>query len=139
MHSALGLTVAESLLIACRPVIVEGASDQHYLTAIKALLIAGGKIAPRRELLFPPAGGAKTTRIVASILTGRDEALLVVLLDGDEPGRRMARNWRPASTGTRSRRYSARTGSWGLRSRRWKTSLAGVIVIRGVSQVWGKR
>ena len=91
VHSALGLTVAESLLIGCQPVIVEGASDQHYLTAIKSLLIAGGRITPRRELVFPPAGGAKPTRIVASILTGRDESLPTVLLDGDEPGRRMAK------------------------------------------------
>ena len=91
VHSALGLTVAESLLIGCQPVIVEGVSDQHYLTAIKSLLIAGGKITPRRELVFPPAGGAKPTRIVASILTGRDETLPAVLLDGDEPGRRMAK------------------------------------------------
>ena len=91
VHSALGLTVAESLLIGCQPVIVEGASDQHYLTAIKSLLIAGGKITPRRELVFPPAGGAKPTKIVASILTGRDETLPTVLLDGDGPGRRMAK------------------------------------------------
>lgn len=92
VHSALGLTVAESLLIGCQPVIVEGASDQHYLTAIKSLLIAGGKTAPRRELVFPPAGGARTSRIVASILTGRDEELPVVLLDGDREGQRMARD-----------------------------------------------
>ena len=91
VHSALGLTVAESLLIGCQPVIVEGVSDQHYMTAIKSLLIARGSIAPRRELVFPPAGGAKTTKIVASILTGRDEALPIVLLDGDTPGRRMAK------------------------------------------------
>lgn len=92
VHSALGLTVAESLLIGCQPVIVEGASDQHYMTVIKSLLIAGGGIKPRRELVFPPAGGAKTTKIVASILTGRDEALPVVLLDGDAPGRSMAKD-----------------------------------------------
>ncbi len=91
VHSALGLSVAESLLIGCQPVVVEGASDQHYLTAIKSLLIADGKITPRRELVFPPAGGAKTTRIVASILTGRDESLPVVLLDGDTQGSSMAR------------------------------------------------
>lgn len=94
VYSALGLTVAESLLIGCQPVIVEGASDQHYLTAIKSLLIAGGKIAPRRELVFPPAGGAGSTRTVASILTGRDEELPIVLLDGDESGRRMAKELR---------------------------------------------
>ena len=34
VHSDLGLSVAESLLIGCQPVVVEGASDQHYLTAI---------------------------------------------------------------------------------------------------------
>lgn len=92
VHSALGLTVAESLLIGCQPVIVEGASDQHYMSAIKSLLIAHGKIAPPRELVFPPSGGAKTTRIVASILTGRDETLPIVLLDGDEMGRSMQRD-----------------------------------------------
>ena len=90
MHTALGLTVAESLLLGCLPVIVEGASDQHYLTAIKSLLIAGSKIAPRRELIFPPAGGARPIKSVASILLGRDNELPVVLLDGDHQGSTMA-------------------------------------------------
>lgn len=40
--------------------------------------------------MFPPAGGTKTLRITAGILTGRDEALPVVLLDGDQMGSRMA-------------------------------------------------
>tara|TARA_R110002124_G_C8958892_1_gene513897 strand:- start:637 stop:2037 length:1401 start_codon:yes stop_codon:yes gene_type:complete len=31
VHSALNLTVAESLLLGCKPIIVEGPSDQHYL------------------------------------------------------------------------------------------------------------
>ena len=89
VHSALNLSVAESLLLGCNPVLVEGASDQHYLTAIKVMLISGGKIRPARELVFPPSGGAKTARVVASILTGRDERLPMMLLDDDEPGRRM--------------------------------------------------
>lgn len=89
VHSALNLSVAESLLIGCLPVLVEGASDQHYLTAIKALLVSGGKITPSRELVFPPSGGTKTARIVASILTGRDEVLPFMLLDDDCPGRKM--------------------------------------------------
>ena len=91
VHSALNLSVAESLLIGCQPVIVEGASDQFYLTTIKALLISGKKIAPTRELVFPPSGGTKTARVVASILTGRDEKLPVMLLDADGPGKRMAK------------------------------------------------
>ncbi|MGY0620593.1 AAA family ATPase [Lysobacter sp. A378] len=90
VYSALNLNVAESLLLGCLPVVVEGASDQHYLTMIKALLIGAGKITPRRELVFPPAGGTKTLRITAGILTGRDETLPVVLLDGDQMGARMA-------------------------------------------------
>jgi hypothetical protein len=89
-YSGVGLNVAESLLLGCQPVIVEGTSDQFYLTTIKTLLLSGGKITPKRELVFPPSGGTKTARIVASILTGRDESLPAVLLDGDAGGRRMA-------------------------------------------------
>ncbi|MGA9796380.1 MAG: AAA family ATPase [Rhizomicrobium sp.] len=90
VHSALNLNVAESLLLGCQPIIVEGASDQHCLTSIKTLLIRAGKIKPKRELVFPPSGGAKTARIVASILTGRDDVLPIVLLDDDMMGRKMA-------------------------------------------------
>ncbi|MCG8441444.1 MAG: AAA family ATPase, partial [Caulobacterales bacterium] len=92
VHSALNLSVAESLLVGCQPVLVEGASDQHYLTAIKALLVSGGRITPSRELVFPPSGGTKTARVVASILTGRDEVLPFILLDDDGPGRQMRAN-----------------------------------------------
>ena len=91
VHSALNLSVAESLLLGCQPVIVEGPSDQLYLTTIKSLLVSDGKIKPRRELVFPPSGGTKTARIVASILTGRDETLPVMLLDADAAGKRMAK------------------------------------------------
>ena len=94
VHSALNLSTAESLLLGCQPVLVEGASDQHYLTAIKALLISAGKITPARELVFPPSGGTRTARVVASILTGRDESLPKILLDDDAPGRQMAANLR---------------------------------------------
>lgn len=91
VYSALNLNVAESLLLGCKPIVVEGPSDQHYLTLIKAVLIGAGKIAPTRELVFPPGGGTKTLRITASILTGRDDKLPVVLLDGDVMGSRMAK------------------------------------------------
>lgn len=91
VHSALGLSVAESLMLGCQPVIVEGSSDQHYLTAIKTLLVASGRLKPAKEFVFPPAGGTKNTRMVASILTGRDEALPYMILDGDESGRRIAK------------------------------------------------
>lgn len=91
VYAALGLTVAESLLLGCTTVVVEGISDQIYLSAIKTVLIALGKIKPSREVIFPPAGGAKGVRVVASIVTGRDEFLPVVLLDSDAAGARMSK------------------------------------------------
>lgn len=90
VHAALNLTVSESLLLGCEPVIVEGPSDQHYLTAIKLLLTAAGWLKRGRELVFPPAGGAKGVKPVATILLGRDEALPVALLDSDSAGRAFA-------------------------------------------------
>lgn len=83
VYSALNLNIAESLLIGCKPIIVEGPSDQHYLTTIKTLLTAAAAIKPTSELVFPPAGGAKSARITAAILTGRDEQLPAILFDDD--------------------------------------------------------
>ena len=90
VYAALGLTVAESLLLGCTVVIVEGTSDQMYLSAMKAILIGLGKITPNRELVFPPSGGAKGVKVVASILTGRDEALPIALFDSDATGKATA-------------------------------------------------
>jgi hypothetical protein len=91
IQSALNMTVADSILAGCHPVVVHAPSDQYYLTTIKALLIGGGKITPRRELVFPPSHSAKNAKVVASMLTGRDEILPVMLFGGDESGRTMAR------------------------------------------------
>jgi hypothetical protein len=91
VHSALNLTVAESLLLGCTPIIVEGPSDQHYLSTIKNILIGKGMIKPTAELVFPPSGGAKTAKIIAAILMGRDDALPFVLLDGDAAGKQAAK------------------------------------------------
>ena len=94
VHAALGLTVAESILLGCEPVVVEGPSDQHYLSAIKILLIAAGKLKPGRELVFPPAGGTKGVKAVVSILGGRDEKLPLALLDSDHQGKEAAKSLR---------------------------------------------
>ncbi len=87
VHAALGLSVSETLFHGCQPIIVEGVSDQLYLSAVKTLLIRKKKIAPKRELLFVPSGGAKGATTAASILMGKDEVLPVVLLDGDTIGK----------------------------------------------------
>lgn len=94
VYAALGLSVAEGLLVGCKPVIVEGPSDQHYLTAIKTLLIRNGSLKPGREIIFPPAGGAKGIKAVASILGGLDGGLPLAFLDSDEQGTNFAKSLR---------------------------------------------
>jgi AAA ATPase domain len=94
VHAALGISVAESLMLGCTPVIVEGASDQIYLSAVKTLLISGGKLAPGRELVFPPAGGVRGVKAVASVLGSKEDDLPAVLVDSDKAGRDFAKDLR---------------------------------------------
>ena len=89
-HAALGLSVSDTLLINCSPVLVEGESDQVYLSALKNLLISKGKIAPLKELVFIPTGGVKGIKATSAILSGANELKPPVLLDGDKPGVKMA-------------------------------------------------
>ena len=89
-HAALGLSVSDTLLINCNPVLVEGESDQVYLSALKNLLISKGKIAPLKELVFIPTGGVKGIKATSAILSGANEVKPPVLLDGDRPGLKMA-------------------------------------------------
>ena len=58
------------------------------------MLIGKGRIQPSAELVFPPSGGAKTAKIIASILVGRDDVLPFVLLDSDHPGQQAAKSLR---------------------------------------------
>ena len=92
IYSALNMNIAASMLYNCSPVIVEGPSDQHYLTALKALLIGKELISPRCEMVFPPAHGASSVKAIASIMAARNEEPPFILLDGDEAGRKMVRD-----------------------------------------------
>lgn len=87
VHAALGLSVSEILLQGCQPVIVEGSSDQYYLSTIKNYLISEGSISPKRELVFMPAGGVKGVVAIVPIIAGKDESLPHVIVDSDEQGR----------------------------------------------------
>ena len=69
-------------------------SDQHYLTAIKTILIAAGEMKPTRELIFPRTHGARNAQVIATILSRRNDVLPVMLLDGDAAGMRMAGDMR---------------------------------------------
>jgi energy-coupling factor transporter ATP-binding protein EcfA2 len=85
VHAALSLTVSESLLLGCEPVIVEGPSDQHYLSGIRRLLLNAGLL-DAKEIVFAPAGGVKGVKPVAGMLMGRDDVLPMVLVDSDAAG-----------------------------------------------------
>ncbi|MDC0685611.1 AAA family ATPase [Sorangium atrum] len=86
VHAALGLSASNALLHGCTNVIVEGSSDQHYMSGIKTVLIGLGRINPQREIIFHPGGGAKGVAAIVPIITARDEAPPYVILDSDGPG-----------------------------------------------------
>jgi hypothetical protein len=92
VYAALGLSASQTLMLGCQTVVVEGTSDQMYLATIKNLLIARGLLRPKREYMFPPAGGVKGVRAVVAILTGRDESLPYVVLDSDAAGKILAKH-----------------------------------------------
>ncbi len=89
-HAALGLSVSDTLLINCNPVLVEGESDQLYLSALKNLLIAKGKITPLKEIVFIPTGGVKGIKSTSAILSATAEAKPPVVIDGDKLGLKIA-------------------------------------------------
>ena len=71
-------------------ILVEGESDQLYLSALKNLLISKGKISPLKEIVFIPTGGVKGIKATSAILSGVNEVKPPVLIDGDKPGVKMA-------------------------------------------------
>ncbi len=87
VHAALGLTVSDTLLLGCIPVLVEGPSDQIYLTMIKRYLNSKGKLLNNRELVFIPTGGVRGMGPVTKLVMSRDNELPFVLLDSDKTGK----------------------------------------------------
>lgn len=87
VHAAIGLTISETLLLGCQPVLVEGQSDQIYLQAIKNHLSGLGKYKSSKELVFIPTGGIRGMSTVMSIVTGRENDLPFAIVDSDEAGR----------------------------------------------------
>ncbi|MBT5303674.1 MAG: AAA family ATPase [Candidatus Scalindua sp.] len=87
VNAAIGISAAQSLLVGCDIVIVEGVSDQFYLTMIKNHLVSKGKFKPAREMVFIPVGGAKGVKPVVSIIQGAQSDLPFTLLDSDTTGK----------------------------------------------------
>lgn len=87
VHAALGLSVSDILFQGCKPIIVEGPSDQIYLSAIKQVLIAEKKFALKEECIFVPSGGVKGIQGVVSLLGGKQGKLPIVIVDSDKSGK----------------------------------------------------
>jgi hypothetical protein len=86
VHAALNLSISEVFLQGCLSVIVEGPSDQFYLSAIKLYLIGQKLISPQQEIVFVPSGGVKGIQSLASILSTKENKSPYVLLDSDKSG-----------------------------------------------------
>ncbi len=91
VHAAIGLRVSDTLLLGCEPVVVEGQSDQVYMSGIKTYLIRKGLFHPSAEMVFVPAKGTRSIRAIAAILASSSEQLPHVLLDSDADGRNTAK------------------------------------------------
>jgi len=86
VHAALGLTVSDIILQGCKPVIVEGPSDQIYLNTIKQILISSKQISPKEEIVFVPSGGVRGIQGVVSIVGSKNGDLPFVIVDSDKSG-----------------------------------------------------
>lgn len=87
IHAAIGITVSDTLLIGCQPVLVEGVSDQIYLQQIKKYVLAEGKFKNDKEVVFIPTGGVSGMSPVVKILLGREDNLPYVIMDSDKAGK----------------------------------------------------
>lgn len=87
VHAALGLTVSDTLLLGCLPILVEGPSDQIYLNLIKRFLIGTGDLKNSKEIVFIPAGGVKGMGPLTKLISSREDSLPYVLLDSDKAGK----------------------------------------------------
>lgn len=92
VHAALGLTVSDTLLLGCKPILIEGTSDQIYLSFIKRYLIGKGLLKYSREFVFIPVGGVRGMSPVSKLISSRDNELPRVLLDSDIAGKEYKKN-----------------------------------------------
>lgn len=86
IHAAIGITVSDTMLIGCQPVLVEGVSDQIYLQQIKKYVLGQGKYKNDKEVVFIPTGGVKGMSPVIKILLGREDNLPYAIMDADKAG-----------------------------------------------------
>ena len=80
------MTVSDVILQGSQIVIVEGISDQYYLTTIKNILIREGKLKPSQDILFAPSGGIKGIQGITGLVAAKNDDLPYIMLDSDSSG-----------------------------------------------------
>jgi len=90
IQAAVGYSIAQTLFLGKRSVIVEGITDYWILKALDACLAASGSAARlHADTVLIPAGGTSRLMPLASIMLGTsgiDNRQMLVLLDSDEAG-----------------------------------------------------
>ena len=85
LQSALHYTMAQSMFIGRKNLIVEGVTDFWLLSSASNLLEAAGKIHLNKDFVFVPVGGGTKSTLFA--ITYKSQGLdVAVLLDGDREG-----------------------------------------------------
>lgn len=87
LQAALGYSIAQSLFISRRQVLVEGMTDYWVMKALDAALTSTGRTALDPDVVLTPAGGASKVVPLATMLVGH-QVRVAALLDGDDSGRK---------------------------------------------------
>lgn len=86
LQSALHYTMAQSMFIGKKNLIVEGVTDFWLLKGMSDVLESAGKSYLKNEIVFVPAAGATRTILLASMYKSQ-ELNVAVLLDADKEGK----------------------------------------------------
>lgn len=86
IQAALGYSLAQSLFVGPKNVVVEGVTDYWILSAVSAHLEALGRTGLHPDAALTPAGGAQKVPYMVSLLTSQ-ELDVVVLLDDEQKSR----------------------------------------------------
>jgi predicted ATPase len=96
LQAALGIGGRLSYLVAERNLVVEGADDYWFITALSNLLIRSGMAGLPADLMVSAAGGASEVTYLATFMTGQGLDV-IALYDSDAAGNaakdRFIKNW----------------------------------------------
>ena len=90
LQAALGYRLAQGLFISKRQLIVEGLTDLWLLKAMDIVMDGRKRTRLRPDIVIVPGAGVNNVVPLASMLMGHNVEVCV-LLDGDEPGRRVGK------------------------------------------------